>query len=129
MPTFSEPFTASGWRLVPCGEPHDAELFALISYPATTAAKYPGKFAVELYSDRACLHAFWDYFGGYEKDSDYLPIVTEPDAGSWEHGDRTTGCMVVAKTGHRLTGASKGRGATPLRPDVHEKGLVRPRAG
>lgn len=115
--------TAAPYSLVSCGEPHAAEVFAQLSNSAASDAEYPGSLAVGLSSDRGCLHAFWDYFGGYEKDSAYDVIVVEPNADTWAAGDRTTTCLVAAKDGSQPEGSSKGRGVQPMRSGVREKGV------
>jgi hypothetical protein len=96
-------------EIVPCDEPHDAELFAVVRLDGTT---FPGNDGVTREGGRLCLPEFEPYVGGPVGTSDLAVINVGPNEGSWRAGEREVACLLVsARSGEKLTGSQRGAGA------------------
>lgn len=96
---------------VPCAEPHDAEVYALIEHPADLGAGYPGEDALIQYAGPECLSGFGDFVGApYETSSlDFMFVFPTEEA--WGLlDDRTVVCSVLTIDGSPLTGTAAGSG-------------------
>lgn len=91
---------------VPCDEPHDNEVFALIDLEADT---FPGSEAVAEEADSSCIGYFETWVGSpYEETS--IDIATlSPTAESWADGDREVICLAYDLEGP-ATGSLEGKG-------------------
>jgi hypothetical protein len=90
---------------VPCEEPHDNEVFALIQYTGET---FPGPDAMQAEAVDLCIGEFEGYVGlPYEESElDVYPLV--PTQASWDGGDREIVCALYALDLSQLTGSMKG---------------------
>ena len=96
-------------EIVPCDEPHDAELFAVVRLDGTT---FPGNEGVTREGGRLCLPEFERYVGGPVETSDLTGINVGPNEGSWRAGEREVACLLIsARSGDKLTGSQRGAGA------------------
>jgi len=83
-------------RALPCAEPHDAEIFALLSHPATAGDEFPGDDAVIEWSVQACYERFEGYVGrSYETAEDLdFSFFTPTELGWKKYDDRTIQCVI-----------------------------------
>ncbi|MGF1668763.1 MAG: septum formation family protein [Acidimicrobiia bacterium] len=90
---------------VPCEEPHDNEVFALVQYSGET---FPGAEAMQAEAADLCIGQFEAYVGlAYEESElDVYPLV--PTQASWDNGDREIVCALYALDLSELTGSMKG---------------------
>ena len=90
---------------VPCEEPHDNEVFALIQY---TGESFPGPETMQAEARDLCIGDFEAYVGlAYEESElEVYPLV--PTSGSWDDGDREIVCALYALDLSELTGSMKG---------------------
>lgn len=92
---------------VDCAGAHDAEVFAVLGYPAGGDAAYPGDEVVSDYATGECLLQFEGYTGGRYDDSDVEVATIRPDRESWDDkGDRQIAC-VLYQQGSTLTGSRR----------------------
>ena len=78
--------------LVPCGEPHTQEVFAVVRHPEDA---YPGAGAVATFADRACLTAL-DADLGLTIDDGIAFSYLLPTFEGWnKSGDRSIVCVIV----------------------------------
>lgn len=91
---------------VPCSEPHDNEVYALVNL---TQASFPGEEALESIAFEACLDKFESFVGkDYESSSlDIFPIY--PTRDSWnELNDREVVCALFDLDFKKLAGSMRG---------------------
>jgi hypothetical protein len=91
---------------VPCSEPHDNEVYALVNL---TQASFPGEEAMESLAFEACLKKFEAFVGkDYESSSlDIFPIY--PTRESWnELDDREVVCALYDLDLKKLAGTMRG---------------------
>ena len=89
--------------LHPCDEPHDFELFAVLSHPDGPNEPYRDQ-SLQIWSTQACLGPFERYVGVASGESLTLTFsyFYPPDA-SWRDGDRIVQCALhAASEGERL---------------------------
>ncbi len=89
---------------VPCGEPHDNEVYAEYTFTEPT---YPGDAVVETTASEECI-AQWEAFVGmaYEESTlEVFPIY--PTEQSWDGGDRLVTCAIWDPAG-KITGTLAG---------------------
>ena len=95
--------------LVPCGEPHDSEVYATVSMGGTSSA-FPGRSAMDEDSWLRCLERF-EAFVGTPYDLTTLDIVwLSPTAESWSLGDRQVTCAVYRLDRQKMTGSARNSG-------------------
>lgn len=104
--------------VVPCDEPHEMEVFALLDFDSPAGASqtgaagstFPGDAPLKDFADGACAGAFADYVGVDYRDSRLFFTYLVPSARSWEaDGDRTVTC-VITTTGEPLDRSVAGSG-------------------
>lgn len=101
---------------VPCGEPHDAEIFAVLRVPGE---EFPGKAAIDRRT-RECVLLFADFAGVRYSASPYDVFFYYPTRTTWQFGgDREIQCAVGDPDG-RVTGTLAGSG----RADAPQPGKV-----
>jgi hypothetical protein len=89
--------------VVPCGEPHTHEIYA-ISF--SESATYPGLEALEADAAAKCLGEFEDYVGISAFDSELFFSWLVPTLDSWEReGDRQIICVIGEGNGAPLVGS------------------------
>ena len=95
---------------IPCDQPHDNEVYALIDYPGDETAPFPGDDALSAFVEDECLVAFEEYVGGdyFSSNLDFADL--RPTAGSWEQGDREVVCFLYDFDLRPLTGSAVGSG-------------------
>ncbi len=93
---------------VPCGEPHDMEIFAQIPMPS---GPYPGVAALTEYGEERCAEPFETYVGlPVEHEARLIYSVSYPFEESWDAGDRNLDCVIETWDGTQVTGSQKGAG-------------------
>lgn len=91
---------------IPCGEPHDNEVFALVNL---TQSAFPGEEAIERLAFEVCLEKFETFVGrDYESSSlDIFPIY--PTRESWNDlDDREVVCALYDLELKKLAGSMRG---------------------
>jgi hypothetical protein len=92
---------------VPCAEPHDNEVYALVN---VTMPEYPGEDAMWDHANDECLTRF-EGFVGLEYESSSLDIYTMyPSTESWKQDDREVVCALYDMNVEKLEGSMQGRG-------------------
>lgn len=93
---------------VPCGDPHDAEVYALFDIPGTT---FPGDAAVVTAAETGCYDRF-EGFVGHDYETSALDFYfLHPLEASWtELDDREVVCAIVSYAGDKLVGSQAGAG-------------------
>jgi Septum formation len=95
--------------LHPCDEPHDFELYALVSHPDGPKEPYREK-SLQAWSLQTCFERFEPYVGVASEEFLTLSFsyFYPPDA-SWREGDRIVQCALhAASEGERLIGSKIG---------------------
>ena len=92
-----------------CTDPHDAEVFGVLSHPADENVPYPGSDALVAFAGEACLgQVFTDYVGVSRDQSQLKHFEIVPQQSAWEDGRRELVCAVDADA--PLTGSIRGSG-------------------
>jgi hypothetical protein len=93
---------------VPCGEPHDNEVYAAFDLPGD---KWPGDEKVDELSEKGCLDRFSAAIGKGYDDSTIAYTSIQPTQGSWEQvDDREVLCIAFHMDYEKLTGSVIGSG-------------------
>ena len=96
-------------KAVPCGEPHDGEVYAVFDLPD---GDFPGDEEVAAAGEERCVKDFETFVGKPYEDSMYDITSLFPTRESWEsNDDREYVCIVVAPEGQKATGTLKGKKA------------------
>jgi hypothetical protein len=95
---------------VPCDQPHDVEVAAVLEHPADLDAAFPGQAAVDGYATDQCLRRFEDYVGTPYQASSLDVAIVAPGEGGWEDGDRRIACVLYHIDFAPLTGSARGAG-------------------
>lgn len=77
--------------VVDCGEPHDAEVYAVVE----SAEPEFDIDAIEQEADLACYEAFESYVGLAWEDSSLYYSFVYPSSRSWDDGDRQIACLLI----------------------------------
>ena len=89
-----------------CARPHDAEVFATFSLPATG---WPGSSAVQLDASNGCVSRFGSYLSPQLATAALTQEYVYPNEVAWRADERTVVCEVRAASG-RLTGSVRAKG-------------------
>jgi len=89
-----------------CARPHDAEVFAVYSLPATA---WPGASTVEADAGDGCANRLDSYIDPQLAGASLTQQYVYPNQGAWQAGERTVVCEVSAVTG-QLTGSVRAKG-------------------
>jgi hypothetical protein len=89
-----------------CAQPHDAEVFATFSLPATG---WPGASTVQLDASNGCVSRFNSYLNPQLATADLTQEYVYPNEAAWQAGERTVVCEVRAVSG-RLTNSVRANG-------------------
>ena len=93
---------------VPCGDPHDVEVAAVLDHPAGPESDFPGEDAVDGYAADQCQRRFADYVG-IDYQASVLDIAyVAPGEGGWDDGDRRIACVLYHSDFAPLTGSVRG---------------------
>ncbi len=98
----------SSLSAVPCDEPHDSEVFALVDHPGEPDAEFPGDEALADFAQERCAEEFATYVGLAYVDSRYGIATLMPSADTWADGDRELVCRATDFGGGQLTGSVRG---------------------
>lgn len=104
----SEAGDVSTVPVVPCSEPHESEVYAVL---VMENGDYPGDAAVAQQADDGCRAAFTTYIGVAASQSRYMFNALYPTEDSWIGGDREILCRVALVTDgaiEKVTGSLKG---------------------
>jgi Septum formation len=100
----SGPAGISSPAVVPCGQPHDAEVYARF---ALAGQRWPGDAAIGTRARQGCTVRL----GGYLNPQLATTVLSEsyvfPDQGAWNAGERTIICEIRSTAG-KLTGSVRG---------------------
>lgn len=97
---------------VGCGEPHDAEAYAVFSLSFPADDPFPGGSDVQSLAQMGCQERFADYVGQAYEDSQYYISAIAPSRKSWEdRNDRRVLCSIIAADGGQLEGSVQSRAA------------------
>jgi hypothetical protein len=89
---------------VPCADYHDAQVYT--QFPLA-GSSYPGASTAEQQAGQGCYERWSAALGTtYEDDFDRDFTTLYPTPGSWDAGDRTVSCLVVAIDGLPVTGSA-----------------------
>jgi len=83
----------------PCDEPHQGELYAVVTLPPQT---WPGDKEIGDQSEAACDKAFEPYVGISVDDSELEPVIWYPELSTWSSGDRNVYCGAYGPDGDDL---------------------------
>lgn len=92
----------------PCADPHDGEVFALITYPGDSSAAYPGASAFDDAVTAQCLPAVATYTGRSLTEVDAAGLSYAyfyPTTSSWSSGDRGVTCYMAKADGTKMVGS------------------------
>jgi hypothetical protein len=89
-----------------CEHPHDAEVFAVYSLPATA---WPGASTVEADAGDGCASRFDSYIDPQLAGASLIQQYVYPNQAAWQAGERTVVCEVSAVNG-QLTGSVRAKG-------------------
>ncbi|MEM8708181.1 MAG: hypothetical protein AAGE98_17090 [Actinomycetota bacterium] len=96
---------------IPCTEPHDAQVFSRLSYPAEPGELYPGDDIVEDYALAACYQRFADWAdSAYETSALEIRAIIPPREDFEAQGYRTIQCFVDREDGEKLVGTARSSG-------------------
>lgn len=92
---------------VDCAEPHDNEVFALLTYDESDV--YPGQDALFERGKELCIDEFESYVGMSYAESDLEVFPITPSEDSWnDRDDREIICALYALDLSKLTGSMRG---------------------
>lgn len=99
----------------PCNEPHDGEVFAVVTHTAAPGASYPPQMEFDDLAGDECvpqLEAYTglDVIGFITRGYDFAYVV--PTDESWREGARTVICMLNRTDGSKLTASLRDSGAS-----------------
>ena len=89
------------FTVLSCARPHDAEVFAAFSLPATA---WPGASAVQVDAGDGCANRFDSYIDPQLAAAGLTQEYVYPNQAAWQAGERTVVCEVRAVSG-QLTGS------------------------
>lgn len=95
---------------VPCSEPHDNEVYALVDYPASGGAPFPGEAAIETAAFDLCRSAFEPFTGTAYEQSILDIFYIYPTLDTWLEGDREIVCSLYRIDVARMVGSQAGAG-------------------
>src|SRR6266852_3712503 len=79
-----------------CATPHDAEVFATFSLPASA---WPGAAAVQQEAGNGCASRYIDYLNPQLATADLTQEYVYPNQAAWQAGERTVVCEVRSSSG------------------------------
>jgi hypothetical protein len=92
---------------VPCDQPHDNEVFAVVEIPGAPGSAFPGIETVDLLGRERCLQEFAGYTGELYEFSSLELWMLFPTPTSWEIGDREVICSLYRMDLQKMTGSAR----------------------
>lgn len=93
--------------VVPCGDDHDAETYAVFAVGADFGSDYPGVDRISSLADSKCASYAHDYLGGNDVPDGVDIYYYLPPREGWDQGDRHVTCFFGGTSG-KLSGSVKG---------------------
>ncbi|MCF4123731.1 septum formation family protein [Antribacter sp. KLBMP9083] len=109
--SYPVPEESSTVEVVPCDEPHGAEVLLVDVLPD---GPWPGEAENWKTAWSRCIPAFEDFAGVPYEEPNTALRAAPPTEQSWGDGDRMLACMIVP--GYDVTGSMRGRGAELVAP-------------
>src|SRR6266487_4287636 len=100
----SGPDGISSPTVVPCGQPHDAEVYARF---ALAGQRWPGSAAIGAQARQGCTARLGSYLNPQLATTVLAESYVFPDQGAWNAGERAVICEIRSTTG-KLTGSVRG---------------------
>lgn len=100
----SGPDGISSPTVVPCGQPHDAEVYARL---ALAGHSWPGGAAIGAQARQGCTARLGSYLNPQLATTVLAESYVFPDQGAWNAGERAVICEIRSTTG-KLTGSVRG---------------------
>ena len=102
---FDEPGTADVLSVttIPCDEPHDYEVFAVVRFDLAEFTPYPGQSLIGEMAAVDCLERFESYVGSAYATSALDIATLSPTNQSWVEGDRGATCAAYRLDGQKLS--------------------------
>ena len=98
-----------GIEVKPCSEPHNSEIFFIVTHPAGPTDAYPGKDALVQYAADNCLgQPLTDYLGIPLEQSKLKDFEIVPQESAWKDGRRVLVCGLDTGGEGDITGSVKG---------------------
>jgi hypothetical protein len=97
--------TVIGVSLVPCGTPHDDEVFAVVRDSGPT---YPGDDRRSDAEQKECARHFFSYVDRDAHTSSLNISTIGPSREGWVDGDRLALCLTGLRSGEKLTSSVRG---------------------
>ena len=98
-----------GIELKACDQPHNSEIFFIVTHPAGPDAPYPGKDTLVQYAADNCLgQPLTDYLGIPLEQSQLKDFEIVPQESAWEDGKRVLVCGLDTGGQGDVTGSVKG---------------------
>lgn len=94
------------WTEIDCAEEHYAEIYLIAQVDGDD---FPGDEQMDQQASDMCLEEFAGYVGAEYNDSELEYLYFNPDAETWEQGDRQVICAVGDPSGE-ITGSVQGSG-------------------
>ncbi|MCP3853830.1 MAG: hypothetical protein GY698_03715 [Actinomycetia bacterium] len=88
--------------VVSCSQPHQSEVYAVLTDPAPDAVPWPGPEALIEASASGCLAEFEPYVGQTFEESALDVLTVLPTAETWPEGDRDILCIATRLDGRDL---------------------------
>jgi hypothetical protein len=93
--------------VVPCGDDHDAETYAVFTVDGDFGSGYPGVDRISRLADSKCASYAHDYLDGDEVPDGVDVYYYLPPKQGWDRGDRDVTCFFGGTSG-KLSGSVKG---------------------
>jgi hypothetical protein len=100
----SGPDGISSPTVVPCGQPHDAEVYARF---ALAGRSWPGGAAIGTHARQGCTARLGSYLNPQLATTVLAESYVFPDQGAWNAGERAVICEIRSTSG-KLTGSVRG---------------------
>jgi hypothetical protein len=111
----AEADTISEVQHQPCTTPHDGEVFAVLTNPASADEPYPVISGFDDYIQTACVPQWEAYTGrSWATDTELSLSFLHPTITGWADGDRGFSCYLTRVDGGKLNASVKGIGASAL---------------
>lgn len=99
----------------PCNQPHDGEVFAVLTHPAGSDEPYPVVSGFDDYIQENCI-PLWETYTGrtWATDTELDVSFLHPTITGWGEGDRGFSCYTTKYGGGKLIASVKNIGSSPL---------------